>query len=232
MAADIVAALEAADISISGHTLLRDVSLHLQSGSLAVIHGPGGGGKSCLLRAFWGAVPLECGKVICDNQDLTDAPPRRWAAWRRRVGIFCDDFPLCDSWTVLANVATALYTTEKLPEKVIVQRTNAALHKWGLLAQRHLPARLLSGGERARACLARAFVRRPVAAFLDDPLLRMSPKERENIWESIRGEARAGTAVCLTSSRDDMAAADDNVYLIERERLRHVERPTSTPATR
>jgi ABC-type ATPase involved in cell division len=231
MAADIVAALEAADISVSGHTLLRDVSLHLLPGSLAVIHGPGGGGKSCLLRAFWGAVPLERGKVIGDNQDLTDAPPRRWAAWRRRVGIFCDDFPLCDSWTLLANVAAALYTTEKLPENVVVQRTNATLQKWGLLSQRHLPARLLSGGEHVRACLARAFVRRPVAAFLDDPLRRMPPDERQNIWESIRGEARAGTAVCLTSARDDLPASGDNVYLIERERVRHVARPTSTAAT-
>jgi ABC-type ATPase involved in cell division len=232
MAFGITAALDAADISVSGYPLLRGVSLNLQPGSLTVINGPGSGGKSCLLRAFWGAVPLKRGTVICADRDMTHASARRWAAWRRQVGIFCDDFPLCDDWTVFANVAAALFTAEKLSEKLVKHRVNRELGKWGLLPKRHLLPRILSGSERTRLCLARAFVRRPVVAFLDDPLGGTPHAEWENLGGTIQGEALAGTAICLTAAQEHKAIVGDNVYTIEGERLHHLESKTPLPATR
>jgi cell division transport system ATP-binding protein len=231
MATGITAALDAADISLQGRPLIREVSMSLVPGTLTVISGPGGSGKSSLLRVFWGALRLHRGTVICDNQDLTRASPRRWAAWRRRIGICGEDFPLDDSWTVFANVAAALYATGKIPAQTIRQRTNRELRRWDLLTRRHFPVAALSSAERTRVSLARAFIRRPPAAFLDDPFGAGFQEPEKNLWEKVRQQARAGTAVCLATTREFKPAATDRVYGIEGERLRMTTGTTPVPAT-
>jgi len=211
-----VAAMEAADISVSGQTLLRNISLCLKPGSLIVIHGPGACGKSSLLRVFWGALRPERGTVFCRGRDMTHVSPRLWSAWRRQIGIFCSDFPLLDQETVFANVAAALCVVGRLPKKTIVDRTNRELGQWGLLHKRHSPARFLAQGERVRLALARAFIRRPVAAFLDEPLANVSGSEHEGLWEIIRQQAISGTAIVVaTSAGENRMLAADNVYEIE-----------------
>lgn len=209
-------ALEAADISVSGHTLLRDISLRLQPGSLTVIRGPGACGKSSLLRVFWGALCLERGTVLCRGRDMTGASSRSWSAWRRQVGILCDDFSLLDDETVFANVAIALCTMGRSSKKTTIDRTNRELSVWGLLHKRHSPTRLLAQGERVRLALARAFVRGPVAAFLDEPLAQISGSEHENVWGIIRQQAVSGTAIVVaTSAGENRVLAADKVYEIE-----------------
>lgn len=216
-----VAALDAVEISISAYTLLRDISLVLQSGSLCVIGGPGGCGKSSILRVFWGALRPVKGAIFCGGRDFTHASSRQWAAWRQRLGIVGDDFPLLNEWTVFANVAAALRVAGGLPKEAVVSRTNRELGKWKLLHKRHLPAHLLAGDERARLALARAFVRRPVAAFLDEPLANIPAGERDEMCAKIHQEAISGTAVLVaTTAGESRALSADEVYLTEGGQLR------------
>jgi cell division transport system ATP-binding protein len=215
MATGITVALEAADIAADGHVLLRDVSLVLRPETLTVISGPGGSGKSHLLRVLWGALPLRCGTLTGEDRDLTQASARRWAEWRRRLGIFCDEFPLGEQWTVFDNVAAALYAAEQLPAEAITRRTAGELRRWDLLALRSRPASALSRSERVRLGLARAFVRGPAAALLDDPLAGLPREEAESLLEAVRVKARAGSAVCLTTDEEWVAQLADVVYAIE-----------------
>jgi len=221
MTTGITTALEAADISVSGQLLLRNVSLVLHRGTLTIISAPDGCGASHVLRILWGALPLQNGRVICDDTDMTHAPSRRWAAWRRQIGIFCDDFPFAENWTASANVATALYAAEKLPGHVIARRTIDELRQWGLLACRFVHAHRLSRSQRVRLGLARAFVRGPLAVFLDNPLAHLSPVEQGHLLEIIRRKARAGSAVCLTIGEQTVVHGDE-LYRIENERIIHV----------
>lgn len=222
MATDLTVALEAADIAVDGHVLLHDVSLTLRSGMFTVISGPGGSGKSHLLRVLWGALPLRCGKLTGEDRDLTHASFRRWAAWRRQIGIYCSEFPFGERWTVFDNVAAALYAAERLPTEAITRRTIGELRRWNLLSHRSRFASELSRSERVRLGLARAFVRGPAAALLDDPLAGLPQEEAEYLLEAVRIKARAGSAVCLTTGEEWATRMADVAYTIERDCLRLV----------
>jgi len=220
MASDLTVALEAADISIDEHVVLRDVSLTLRPGTLTVIAGPGGSGKSHLLRILWGSFPLRCGKLTGEDRELTHASPRLWAAWRRHIGIYCSEFPFGERWTVFDNVAAALYAAERLPAQAITRRTTGELRRWNLLSHRSRLAAELSRSERVRLGLARAFVRGPVAALLDDPLVGLPREEAEGLLEAVRINARAGSAVCMTTDDEWVTHMADVTYRIEQDSLK------------
>jgi ABC-type ATPase involved in cell division len=216
MAAACIAALDAVDVDVSGAELFRSISLRVQPGALTVLAGPGSSGKSIILRMMWGALRPAKGAVIGDGRDLTRASFRRWAAWRRKIGIVCDDFPVVDGWAVDRNLAAALRAAGKAP----ADRINRELAQWNLLNKRHALAGSLSDSERARLVLARAFVRNPIAAFLDEPLAKTPRSEYSELIGIIKRKTLAGTGVLVaTTAGEEWEKAADESYWVEAGRL-------------
>jgi len=225
MASANVAALDAVDITISGLELFRGLSLQVPPGKMTVLAGAGSAGKSTVLRVLWGSVRVASGVVTGGDRDLTRASLRRWSAWRRKIGIVCDDFPVMSEWMVSENLAAALRVAGKFSPAAMADRINGELRQWKLLNKRHLPAGKLSDGERARLALARAFVRNPIAAFLDEPLAKIPKSERSEMIGILKRKTLAGTGIlAATSAEDDWVKAADAIYIAENGRLRRHER--------
>jgi molybdate/tungstate transport system ATP-binding protein len=158
-----------------------DVDLSIDSGDFFTLLGPTGAGKTLLLEAIGGLVPITSGRILIGKRDITSLPPEK-----RRVGIVYQDHALFPHLTVRQNIAFGLRYCD------CDNRTEEDRLKWILneLNLTHLASRTihhLSGGERQRVALARALVVRPAVLLLDEPLSSLDPNFREEIRIMLKG---------------------------------------------
>jgi len=149
--------------------VLSHVSFSLAPGEAAAITGPSGSGKSSLLYMLGALEPPSAGQITLDGQNPFALPPRELADFRNaRIGFVFQDHCLLPQCTVLENV---LVPTLVAPRngRSDMEYARALLEQVGLSARLdHRPAEL-SGGEKQRAAIARALIRRPRLVLCDEP---------------------------------------------------------------
>lgn len=148
-------------------TVLRDVSLQIESGTTVAIAGPSGSGKTSLLLLLAGLEHPDAGSIKIDGLNLSELNRDALADMRRdRIGIVFQSFHLLPSLTALENVALPLQMAG-----VGEAREAAAkmLGKVGLSDRSHHRPNELSGGEQQRVAIARALVHRPSLLLADEP---------------------------------------------------------------
>jgi lipoprotein-releasing system ATP-binding protein len=148
--------------------VLSNVSLTMKRGDAAAIMGPSGVGKSTLLYIAGGLEPPTSGRIALDGADPYDLDEKALAEFRNaRVGFLFQDHCLLPQCSVLENVL--------VPTLVANAGEDYTKRARDLLAQVGLDERLdhrpseLSGGEKQRAALARALIRRPLLLLCDEP---------------------------------------------------------------
>ena len=143
---------------------LKELSLDVPRGSLIVLLGPAGAGKTTTLRIIAGLEAPTSGEVWVEGQNFTKLQPNR-----RDIAMIFDNLALYPNKTGYENVASPLRLA-RMPRADIAKRVDeiAGLLKIGHILDR-LPA-TFSGGERQRVALGRAMVREPRFYLLDEPL--------------------------------------------------------------
>ena len=204
-------ALLAEDLTLSYGPLraLDGLDLRAEHGEVTAVLGPNGAGKTTAISCATGLLRPDGGCIRVLGQD----PWRSGPDHRARVGVMIQDGGL----------------TSGAPAKVLL-RYGASLHADPLDVEEvseHLGiddfagtlVRRLSGGQRQRLALALAIIGRPRLVFLDEPTAGMDPSIRRRVRTLIRGLARTGTAVVLTTHlMDDVAGLADSVCVISRGR--------------
>lgn len=150
---------------------LEDIDLQVNPGEAFALLGPTGAGKTLLLEAIIGVVPVTRGRILIDGRDMTGLPPEQ-----RRIGILYQDHALFPHLSVAENIAYGQrYCTSALPD------LGPLIERLGL--QRLLSRRIhsLSGGEKQRVALARSLAVAPSVLLLDEPLTALDPNFREDI---------------------------------------------------
>jgi iron complex transport system ATP-binding protein len=180
---------------IAGRDILSQVSLRCESGQFVALLGANGAGKSTLLRLLGGLAAPQHGQVLLDGRPLA-AIPRRALAHRRAYlpqGARAE-------WPVSVERLVALGLMPQLPvfgdlDPAAWQRVEAALAMCDLRAQARQPATTLSGGELARAMLARALVGEPDVLLADEPLAGLDPRHAIEVAARLADQARQGRLV-------------------------------------
>ena len=148
--------------------VLRDVSLTLQPGESASVMGPSGSGKSTLLYILGGLEPPSSGSVRVNGTDPYALSADALAAFRNRdIGFVLQDHCLLPQCTVLENVLVPTLVGEA--DASADERARALIAQVGLGDRLHHRPAELSGGEKQRAAIARALVRRPRLVLCDEP---------------------------------------------------------------
>jgi lipoprotein-releasing system ATP-binding protein len=149
-------------------TVLRDVSLTLQPGDAACVMGPSGSGKSTLLYILGGLEPPTSGTMRLNGTDPYTLNADALAAFRNRdIGFVLQDHCLLPQCTVLENVLVPTLVGEA--DAGAADRAQILLGHVGLGDRLHHRPAALSGGEKQRAAIARALVRRPRLLLCDEP---------------------------------------------------------------
>ena len=172
--------LECIDRIVDGETHLKDVSLNFQSGQRYVLLGRTQAGKTSLLRIMAGLDRPSKGKVLADGKDVTGVSVRR-----RSVAMVYQQFINYPSQTIFKNIASPLRIAG-MPKAEIEKRvmeTARMLHLEPLLSR--LPAEL-SGGQQQRTAIARALVKEAQLLLLDEPLVNLDYKLREELRDELQ----------------------------------------------
>lgn len=198
--------LDALGVTLGRRQVVRDFSATLGPGTLIGIVGPNGAGKSSLLRAVLGLLPVSAGAALIDEAPVS-ALSR--AALARKIAYLPQGQTL--HWPLSVERLVALGRLPHLaPMSALaaddVAAIERALGRADVAALRTRIATELSGGERARALLARALAVEAPALVVDEPLASLDPGHQIDVMTLLRSEADAGSLVIAVLHDLTMAA--------------------------
>ena len=157
------------------HVVLRDVSFTVPTGSMKILLGASGSGKSVVLKLILGLLRPDSGAISINGHRIDHMTERELAGLRADIGMLFQESALFDSLTVAENVGYRLDQETDMPKHQVRRRVEEVLGFIGLLAHiDKLPAEL-SGGERRRVAIARAMAHRPHLLLFDDPTSGLDP---------------------------------------------------------
>ncbi len=175
---------------------LHDINLHIEENDFFMLMGPSGAGKTILLEAIAGLVPVKSGRIKVAGQDITQLPPEK-----RGISIVYQDYALFPHLTVANNIRYGL-RFQKIEKSEGDQRLDQLLK---LLNLQHLANRspeTLSGGEQQRVAMARALIVNPRVLLLDEPLSALDPRLREEFRLVLKRLQQQSTATILMVTHD------------------------------
>src|SRR5512138_1575131 len=145
-----------------GHqAVLRELSLEVAAGTITVIIGRSGGGKSVFLKHLIGLMRPDSGRIEVGGVDLARLRGNALDEVRKRYGVVFQGGALFDSMSCRDNVAFPLREKTRLSRAGIVKKVDAALERVGLAAIGDKYPEEVSGGMRKRVAIARALVTEP-----------------------------------------------------------------------
>jgi len=165
--------------------VLRGASLTVYRGEVLVILGGSGSGKSVTLRHMLGLEAPDAGRVLVEEEDITDFPEEELYRVRKKFGMLFQSGALFDSMTVFENVAFPLREHTEMGEDEIARAVRERLELVNLPHTEHLMPVDLSGGMRKRVGLARSIVLDPKMILYDEPTTGLDPITAQKINELI-----------------------------------------------
>ncbi|WP_119418713.1 ABC transporter ATP-binding protein [Desertibaculum subflavum] len=175
-------------VALGRRTVLPGLSLTLQGGQLVALLGPNGAGKSTLIRCFAGLLAPEAGEVRFDGRPLAELPVTERA---HRIAYLPQEREC--RWPVTVARVAALGRPRR--DGAVA----AALAETDMTALAERPMDQLSGGERARALIARALAVDPAVLLADEPLAGLDPGHQLDILAVLRRRADAGALVVVVA---------------------------------
>lgn len=165
--------------------VLRGANLRVYRGEVLVILGGSGTGKSVTLRHMLGLEAPDAGRVMVEDEDITDLPEEELYRVRKKFGMLFQSGALFDSMTVFENVAFPLREHTELSDTEIARAVREKLELVNLPNTEHLMPVDLSGGMRKRVGLARSIVLDPKMILYDEPTTGLDPITSQKINELI-----------------------------------------------
>lgn len=206
--------------SFRGMPVLRNVTFDVNEGESVVLLGRSGSGKSVTLRNILGIIKPDQGKVIVDNQNVSELELDELYPLRRKIGMLFQNAALWDSMNVYENVALALQHHAVVPRREIPDRVKECLTLVGLgedsIAKR-MPSEL-SGGMKKRVGLARAIAVFPKYMLYDEPTTGLDPIMASIIDKLIRelNTSLKVTSLTITHDMNSAFTIADRIVMLHR----------------
>ncbi|MBB4841650.1 glycerol transport system ATP-binding protein [Paucibacter oligotrophus] len=186
---------------VGAQAFLYPLDLALQPGAVTVLLGATQAGKTSLMRLMAGLDKPSAGRVLVDGADVTGLPVRE-----RNVSMVYQQFINYPSMTVAQNIASPLKLRGGLSAKAIQAQVQALAER--LHIEMHLdklPAQL-SGGQQQRVALARALAKNAPLMLLDEPLVNLDYKLREDLREELSQLFATGDATVVYATTEPAEA--------------------------
>jgi phospholipid/cholesterol/gamma-HCH transport system ATP-binding protein len=213
--------------SFGTNRVLRGVDLEVPKGSVTIIIGRSGGGKSVFLKHLIGLVRPDSGRIFVDGTDITALSGRALEPVRRRYGVVFQSGALFDSLTCYDNVAFPLRETRRMRAAEVRQRVEGALEQVELAGVGPKYPAEISGGMRKRVAIARALVNEPEIIFFDEPTTGLDPILVNTIHRLIQTLHRKHhfTAVMVSHEIPEIFEIADRVAMLYEGRIVEIGTP-------
>jgi len=199
--------INVAKVYPNGIDVLKNINLHIGKEEFVFIVGASGAGKTTLLKLLYREEKPSDGKVILERVNVADLDAEQVPYLRRNIGVVFQDYKLLPKRTVYENVAFALRVTGA-PRSSIRRKVMQALELVGMLRRANAFPNELSGGEKQRACIARAIVNNPALLIADEPTGNLDPATTWDIMQLLEKINRRNTTVIVATHNkgivDDM----------------------------
>ncbi|MGZ8803691.1 MAG: amino acid ABC transporter ATP-binding protein [Microbacterium sp.] len=191
--------------------VLRGVSLELTAHEVVAVIGASGSGKSTLLRCLSLLEPIDDGRILLGDEDISD--PRVDAnRVRARFGVVFQSYNLFPHMSVLDNVTLASRVVHREPRKDAESRGMRLLERVGLAEKAREHPDRLSGGQQQRAAIVRAIATDPEILLLDEITSALDPELVGEVLGLVRDLAQEGTTILMATH--EMAFARDVAHRV------------------
>jgi phospholipid/cholesterol/gamma-HCH transport system ATP-binding protein len=157
------------------HQVLRDISFTIPAGSMHVVLGSSGAGKSVMLKLILGLLRPDEGQISVNARRVDNMTEPQLLRLRADIGMSFQEIALFDSLTVAENVGYRLYEETDMPREQAARRVQEVLGFIGLGEYLDRLPSELSGGQRRRVAIARAMASKPSLLLCDDPTTGLDP---------------------------------------------------------
>ena len=213
-------------IDYGSNRVVSDLNFTLGESEILMLVGPTGCGKSTILQALAGLLPISEGEIKVAKWTAT--PKHTVAPEKRSVGMVFQDFALFPHLTVEQNVCFKLKDTSP---------ADHWLKLLGLDAFRHKKPATLSGGQKQRVALARTLAHQPDFVLLDEPLSNLDAALKDMLrWDIRNALKEAGVpAIWVTHDQEEALSVGDRVGVLKGGKIQQIDTPEqcfSTPNNR
>lgn len=172
-------------LAFNDHLVLDGVSFSVSKGSMVMLLGASGAGKSVILKLILGLLRPDTGSILLNGQRIDTMREVDLLRVRADIGMLFQETALFDSLTVSENVGYRLDQETNIPEDEVQRRVEEVLGFVGLRDYIDRMPSELSGGQKRRVAIARAMASRPGLLLLDDPITGLDPITAVSINEEI-----------------------------------------------
>ena len=190
---------------------LNDISLEFKPGYLYTLLGRTLSGKTSFLKTIAGLQPLDSGQITFEGKDFNSIP-----VWKRNVAMVYQQFINYPHLTVFDNIAFPL-KQRKMKSSDIENEVSSAINKVGLQGFEKRKVQELSGGQQQRVALARSLAKKAKILLLDEPLVNLDYKLREDLrdeFKNIFSDDLSSQSILIYASTDPMEAMQLNGNII------------------
>ena len=196
--------------------VVDNLSFTLGDAELLTLVGPTGCGKTTILQALAGLIPISEGTIRLGSQTVTAS--KTIAPEKRQVGMVFQDFALFPHLTVIENVGFKLKDKSKAEQWIELL---------GLSPWRDTRPANLSGGQKQRVALARTLAHEPAFVLLDEPLSNLDAALKDDLrWEIRHALKDAGVpAIWVTHDQEEALSVGDRIGVLKDGKLEQIGTP-------
>lgn len=204
------------------HIAVDGINLNIPKGSFTTIVGPSGCGKTTTLRLISGLEKPTSGKILFDEEDVTDLAPQQ-----RNIGMVFQNIALYPHMTVQENIGYGL-KIKGTGERERRKRIEAAADTLQIRSQLEKMPGELSGGQQQRVALGRIFVEKPDVLLLDEPMSDLDAKLKAELRVEVQKlhQELDTTLVYVTHDQTEAMTMSDYIAVFNSGRLEQFDPPT------
>jgi len=184
--------------SYGSNQVLRGIDMTVNEGEVVCVIGPSGSGKSTFLRCINKLEEITEGRVIVDDQDLSD-PKTDINKARENIGMVFQHFNLFPHFSVLKNIMFAPMELGKLSQEKARDTALRLLERVGLKDKADSFPSQLSGGQKQRVAIARALAMNPDVMLFDEPTSALDPEMVGEVLGVMKDLAREGMTMMIVT---------------------------------
>ncbi len=193
--------------------ILREVSLHVETGEFVALVGPNGAGKSTTLKTIAGLIVPSRGEVILAGKSIGGLPAN--AVSRLGISYISENLNLFTNMSIYENLLLGAYI---VPDKAEQQTTIDFVYElFPRLRARHRQlAGTLSGGERKMLAIGRGIMSKPKLLLVDEPSLGLAPKLTMDVFRALEALRSGGVTILLVEQNVNTTLhITDRAYVLE-----------------